>query len=155
MSWCPDVRIYTQKSTRIWKVYISELFKMYMKVSILLYSNQTLGVLRLYGDSRVSPAQPRINAFEILLQYDWLLIFSKHNRFAETHSHLQLSYHITNRLLAAGNNYLWNFQTRKIKWAMLNLIFKLFLKCVNMADIHALQFFFSKCVDLVPILYAP
>ena len=29
--------------------------------------------------------------------------FSRHNRFAETHSHLQLSYHITDRLLAAGN----------------------------------------------------
>ena len=30
--------------------------------------------------------------------------FSRHNRFAETHSHLQLSYHITDRLLAARNN---------------------------------------------------
>ena len=30
--------------------------------------------------------------------------FSRHNRFAETHSHLQLSYHITDRLLAAGND---------------------------------------------------
>ena len=29
--------------------------------------------------------------------------FYRHNRFAETHSHLQLSYHITDRLLAAGN----------------------------------------------------
>ena len=56
------------------------------------------------GDSRVSRAQPRINAYEILLQHDWLLIFSRHNRFAETHSHLQLSYHITDRLLAAGND---------------------------------------------------
>ena len=59
---------------------ISELFKMYMKiVSIRLYNrvscNQTLGCLRLYGDSRVSRAQPRINAYEILLQHDWLLIF--------------------------------------------------------------------------------
>ena len=66
--------------------------------------NQTLGCLRLYGDSRVSRAQPRINAYEILLQHDWLLFFSRYNRFAETHSHLQLSYHIhvTDRLLAAG-----------------------------------------------------
>ena len=48
--------------------------------------------------------EPRINAYEILLQHDWLLFSSRHNRFAETHSHLQLSYHITDRLLAAGNN---------------------------------------------------
>ena len=92
---------------------ISELFKMYMKHldSFILAShdkgvscNQTLGCLRLYGDSRVSRAQPRINAYEIMLQHDWLLFFfSRHNRFTETHSHLQLSYHITDRLLAAGN----------------------------------------------------
>ena len=66
--------------------------------------NQTLGCLRLYGDSRVSQTQPRINDYELLLQHDWLLVFSRQNRFAETHSHLQLSYHITDRLLAAGNN---------------------------------------------------
>ena len=92
---------------------ISELFKMYMKSldSYILASrddgvscNQTLGCLRLYGASRVSRAQPRINAYEILLQHYRLLFFSRHNRFAETHSHLQLSYHITDRLLAAGNN---------------------------------------------------
>ena len=53
--------------------------------------NQTLGCLRLYGDSWVSGVQPRINAYEILLQHDWLLFFSRHNRFAETHSYLQLS----------------------------------------------------------------
>ena len=57
-------------------------------------------------NSRVSWAQPRINAYEILLQHDWLLFFSRHNRFAETHSHLQLWYHITDRLLTAGNQ--WN-----------------------------------------------
>ena len=36
--------------------------------------NQTLDCLRLYEDSRVSQAQPRINAYEILLQpaIDWL-----------------------------------------------------------------------------------
>ena len=62
---------------------ISELFKMYMKSldSFILASrdnlvlcNQTLGCL----------AQPRITAYEILLQRDWLLFFSRHNRFAET-----------------------------------------------------------------------
>ena len=65
---------------------------------------ESLGCLRLYGDSRVSQTQPRITDYEILLQHDWRLVFSRQNRFAETHSHLQLSYHITDRLLAAGNN---------------------------------------------------
>ena len=64
---------------------ISELYKIYMKSldSFMLASrdnlvscNKTLGCPRLYGDSRVSPAQPRINAYEILLQHDWLLFFS-------------------------------------------------------------------------------
>ena len=63
-----------------------------------------LGCLRLYGDNRVSRAQPRINAYDVLLQHNWLLVFSWHDRFAETHSYLQLSYQITDRLLAAGNN---------------------------------------------------
>ena len=63
---------------------ISELFKMYMKSldSFILASrdywvscNQTLCCLRLYVDSRVSRAQPRINAYEILLQHDWLGVF--------------------------------------------------------------------------------
>ena len=63
---------------------ISELFKIYMKSldSFILAShvyrvscNQTLGCLRLYGDSRVSRAQLRINAYEILQQHDWLLFF--------------------------------------------------------------------------------
>ena len=63
---------------------IYELFKMYMKSldSYILASrdngvlcNQTLGCLRLYGESRVSWAQPRINAYEIFLQHDWLLFF--------------------------------------------------------------------------------
>ena len=73
---------------------ISELFKMNMKSldSFILASrddNQTLGCLRLYGDSRISRAQPRINAYKILLQHYWLLFFFRHNRFAETHTYLQ------------------------------------------------------------------
>ena len=61
---------------------ISELFKMYMKSldSFIFASrdngvscNQTLGCLRLYGGSRVSRAQPRINAYELLLQHDVIL----------------------------------------------------------------------------------
>ena len=82
---CPEVCIYTHKSTRIWTVYLNY-SKCTWKVSILLYKhhatifnrvscNQTLGCLRLYGTSRVSPAQPRINAYVILLQHDWLLFF--------------------------------------------------------------------------------
>ena len=63
---------------------ISELFKMYMKSleSFMLASrdngvscNQTLDCLRFYGGSRVSRAQSRANAYEILLQHDWLLFF--------------------------------------------------------------------------------
>ena len=71
--------IYTpQKSTLIWKIYLNY-SKCTWKVSILSYNwvscNKTLGCLRLYGDSRVSRAQPRINAYEILLQHDWLGVF--------------------------------------------------------------------------------
>ena len=111
---------------RIWKVYLNY-SKCTWKVSILLHKyhvqrascNQTLGFLRLYGDSRVSRAQPCINAYEILLQHVWLLFFSRHNRFAETHSHLQLSYHITDRLLAAGNKYKLNFKYPSLKLGLL------------------------------------
>ena len=53
---------------------ISELFKMYMKSldSCILASRDNIESLHLYGDSRVSLAQPRINANEILQQHDWL-----------------------------------------------------------------------------------
>ena len=59
----------------------SILFKMNMKSldTFILASrenwvscNQILGCLHLYGDSRFSRAQSRINAYEILLQHDWL-----------------------------------------------------------------------------------
>ena len=68
---------------------ISELFKMYMKSldSFILASrdngvscNQTLGCLRLYGDSRVYRAQPRINAYDKLLQHDCLLLIGNNRR---------------------------------------------------------------------------
>ena len=70
---------------------ISELFKMYMKsLDYFILAPR---------DNRVSRAQ--------LMRYSCSMIgcyfFSRNNRFAETHSHLQLSYHITDRLLAAGN----------------------------------------------------
>ena len=71
------------------------------EVSILLYIES-----RATRHSAVSAfTEPRINAFDIMLQHDWLLFFLDIvNRFAETHSHLQLSYHITDRLLVASNN---------------------------------------------------
>ena len=108
---------------------ISELFKMGMKSldSFILASrdnwiacNQTLGGLRLYRDSRVSQAQSRNNAYEILLQYDWLLFFHQHNRLAETHSYLKLSYQITDRLLAAGNNVINWRRPDLVKWWLLS-----------------------------------
>ena len=104
------MHLHTEINSNLKSIY--ELFKMYMKSldSFILASrdnwvscNQKLGCLCLYGDSRVSRAQPHINAHEILLQHDWLLFCSRHNRFAETHSYLQLSYQKTDRLLAAGN----------------------------------------------------
>ena len=97
MYWCPEVCIYTRNLPESEK-YIWIIQNLKSLDSFILASRdnwvsckQKLGCLRLYGYSRVSRAQPRINAF------------SRHNRFAETHSHLQLSYHITDRLLAAGN----------------------------------------------------
>ena len=82
---------------------ISELFKMYMKS----LDSHAIIESRATRHSTVSAftetVESRINPYEILLQHDWLLVFSRQNRFAETHSHLQLSYHITDRLLAAGN----------------------------------------------------
>ena len=89
---------------------IFELFKMNMK-SLDSFILATLGYLRLYGDSRDSRAQPRINAYEILLQHDWLFFSStcRYNRFAETHSYLQLSYQITDQILynKLFMQYLW------------------------------------------------
>ena len=76
---------------------ISELFQMYTKsLDSFILASRTMESLGCC-----------INAYEILLQNGWLLFFSRHtcNRFAETHSHLQLSYHITDRLLAAGNKH--------------------------------------------------
>ena len=108
MYWCPELCIYTQKSTRLCKVYLNYsqcTWNILASRDNGVSCNQALGCLRLYGDSRVSRAQPRINTYEILLQHDWLLFFSRHNRFAETHTYLKLSYHITDRLLAAGNNH--------------------------------------------------
>ena len=93
---------------------ISELFKMYMKSldSFILASrdnwvscNQTLGCLRFTETVEFLER----SLASMLMRYCCSMIgcyfFSRHNRFAETHSHLQLSYHITDRLLAAGNKH--------------------------------------------------
>ena len=85
---------------------IFELFKIYMdNLYSFIFALRDNGCLRLYGDSRVSREQPCINAYEILLRHAWLLFYSRHNKFAETHSHINLSYHITDRLLTAGNQH--------------------------------------------------
>ena len=101
MYWYPEVGIYTEIYPNLKS--ISELWK----VSIRLYNwvscNQTLGCLRLYGDSRVSRAQPRSMHMRYCCRMIGCYFFSRQNRFAETDRHLQLSYHITDRLLAAGN----------------------------------------------------
>ena len=92
---------------------ISELFKMYMKSldSFILASRDNTGS-RVQPDTRLSPPLRRQSSFSSTASHKclwdiaaaWLaVIFSRHNRFSETHSHLQLSYHITDRLLAAGN----------------------------------------------------
>ena len=86
---------------------ISELFKMNMKSldSFTLASrddNQTLGCLHLYGDRRISRAQRRINAYEILLQHYWLLFF-----LDIIGSQKLIPTYNTDRLLAAGNEVLF------------------------------------------------
>ena len=46
---------------------------------ILLYKHHAIiesrATIHLYRDSRVSQTQPRINAYEILLQDDWPFVF--------------------------------------------------------------------------------
>ena len=109
---------------------ISEFFKMYMKFILAsrdnwVSCNQTLGtgshqcwwdiaaawwaiflhhVLKYFTNfdklffEIIKHSIIRNNIFNILL-----LLFSTHNRFAETYSSLQLSFQITDRLLAAVN----------------------------------------------------
>ena len=88
---------------------ITELFKMYMKsldYFILAPSDNWVSC------NHVSAFTETIEFLELslasmLMRYSYSKIgcyfFPRNNRFAETHSHLQLSYHITDRLLAAGN----------------------------------------------------
>ena len=66
-------------------------------------------------DTQLSPSLRRQSSFSSAISHQCLgasmigCYFRhrhRHNRFAETHSHLQPSYHITDRLLAAGNKVL-------------------------------------------------
>ena len=101
---------------------ISELFKMYLKsLDRFFYISITRQLSRVQPDTRLSPPLRRQSSFSSAASHQclwdiaaaWLAVifFSRYNRFAETHSHLQLSYHITDRLLAAGN-YLTMFCVR-------------------------------------------
>ena len=63
--------------------------------------------VRVHKGTLSPPLRRQSSSCIILLQHGWLLIFFLDiqycNRFAETHGHFQLSYQITDRLLAAGN----------------------------------------------------
>ena len=85
---------------------ISELFKMYTKsLDSFILASRTMES-RAARHSAVSVLTQTVEFLErslaSMLQHDWLLFFSRHNRFAEMHNHLQLSY-FSDRLLAAGN----------------------------------------------------
>ena len=93
---------------------ISELFKMYMKRSRFFCICITRLLSLVQPHTRLSPPLRRQSSFSSAASHQCLwdiaaarlaVIFFRHNRFAETHSHLQLSYHITDRLLVAGNKY--------------------------------------------------
>ena len=107
---------------------ISELFKMYMKSldSFILAPRAT-------RHSTVSAFTETVEFLEcslasMLMRYccsmiGWFflpLLFSRHRRFAETNSYIQLSYQINDCLLAAGNQfYLTNQMTTSLSWNVL------------------------------------
>ena len=109
MYWCPEVCIYTQKSTRIWKVYLQNVHEKYRFYYISITRKWNL----VQPDTRLSPPIQRQSSFSSAASHQclwdiaaaWLAVifFSKNNRLAETLSYFQLSYQITDRLLAAGN----------------------------------------------------
>ena len=123
---------YTQKYTRIWKVYLN-----YSKCTWSLDSFFMIES-RATRHSAVSAFTETVEFLErslasMLMRYCcsiigclfFLFIFSRHNRLAETHSHLQLSYHITDRLLAAGNHSwknLWNWPNNLWEIARTNFV---------------------------------
>ena len=89
---------------RIWKVYLNY-SKCTWKVSILLYKHHAIIESRATRHSAVSAFTETVEFLKrslasMLMRYCCSMIgccfFSRHNRFAETHSHLQLSYHTSN-----------------------------------------------------------
>ena len=94
---------------------LSELFKMYMKSldSFIVASRDNLMESHATRHSAVSAFMETVEFLQrslvsMHMRYCCSMIgcyffFSRHNRFAETRSHLALLYHITDRLLAAGN----------------------------------------------------
>ena len=118
--WCPEVCICTQKSTRIWKVYLNY-SKCTWKVSILLYKHHAIIESRATRHSAVSAfteiveflerslvsiilINDKIFPLQVITYFTFYLYFcSWHHWFAKTQSYLQLSYQITDRLLAGGN----------------------------------------------------
>ena len=86
---------------------------MYLKSLDLLYKHHAIIESHATRHSTVSAFTETVKYLgpslaSMLMRYCCSMIgcyfFSRHNRFAETHSNLQLSYQITDRLLAAGNN---------------------------------------------------
>ena len=109
-------------------------------------------------DTQLSPPLWRQSSFSSAASHQclwdiaaaWLAVifFSRHNRFAETHIHLQLSYHITDRLLAAGNDTKYNakkiLRTSKF-WRESNKTLKLYVirTSVDITNISQIQWWFS------------
>ena len=67
---------------------------------------------------------------------------SRHNRFAETHSLLQRSYHITDRLLAAGNyRIFWHYENEELS------LFTYF-ECLNVSSCAECVYLFQTIGDI-------
>ena len=102
MYWCPEVCIYTHKNLPESKTYIWIIQNVHEK-SGLFYISITRQSSLVQPDTWLSP--PCFSSAASHQCFWDIAAASRHNRFGETHSHLQLSYHITDRLLAAGNEY--------------------------------------------------
>ena len=85
-----NLKVYLNYSKCTWKVSIIFI------LAPLDNWNQTLGYLCLYAASHQC-------LWDIAAAWSAVVFFSRNNRFAEMHSHLQPSFHITDHLLAAEN----------------------------------------------------
>ena len=106
MYWCPEVCIYTQKSTRIWKVYLNY-SKCTWKVSILLYKHHAIIQSRATRHSAVSAFTETVEFLKrslasLLMRYCCSMI-GCYFFLDITGSQKRIATHITDRLLAAGN----------------------------------------------------